>query len=55
MLEGGRPLAAIRKDCSCTCKDRLHELNSLTKEVEMLRLKNKELEQKVKGGKEFKI
>ena len=55
MLEGGRPLAAIRKDCSCTCKDKLHKLNSLAKEVEILDLKNKELEQKVKGGKELKI
>lgn len=55
MLKGGRPLAAIRKDCSCTCKDKLHKLNSLAKEVETLGLKNKELEQKVKGGKEFKI
>jgi hypothetical protein len=55
MLEGGRPLAAIRKDCSCTCKDKLQKMNCLAKEVEMLSLKNKELEQKVEGGKEFKI
>jgi len=55
MLEGGRPLAAIRRDCSCTCKDKLHKLNSLAKETEMLGLKNKELEQKVKGRREFKI
>jgi hypothetical protein len=55
MLEGGRPLAAIRKDCSCICKDKLHKLNSLAKEVEVLGLQNKELEQKLKGGKEFKI
>jgi hypothetical protein len=55
MLEGGRPLAAIRKDCRCTCKDKLHQLNSQAKEVEMLNLKNKELEQKVKGETDFKI
>jgi hypothetical protein len=55
MLEGGRPLAAIRKDCTCTCKDKLHQLNSLAKEVKMLELRNEELEKKVKGGKEFKI
>jgi hypothetical protein len=55
MLEGGRSLAAIRKDCTCTCKDKLHQLNSLAKEVRMLELKNEDLEQKVKGGKEFKI
>jgi hypothetical protein len=55
MLEGGRPLAAIRKDCTCTCKDKLHQLNSLANEVKMLELKNKELEQQMKGEIEFKI
>lgn len=55
MLEGGRPLAAIRRDCSCTCKDKPHEPNSLAKEVEMLGLEKKELVQKFKGGEEFKI
>jgi hypothetical protein len=49
MLEGGRSIDAIRKDYSCTCKDVSHQLNTMSREIEMLELKKKELEQQVKG------
>jgi hypothetical protein len=50
MLEGGRPVDAIRKDyCCCSCKDLTHQLNTMSNEIKTLELKKKELEQQVKG------
>lgn len=50
MLEGGRPVDAIRKDyCHCTCKDITLQLNAMSDEIKTLELKKEELEQQVKG------
>ncbi|KAJ9592863.1 hypothetical protein L9F63_015441, partial [Diploptera punctata] len=48
MLEGGRPITAIKKDCCCSCKDINHKINSLKTEVKILEHKKEELEQQVK-------
>ncbi|KDR21241.1 centrosomal protein of 135 kDa isoform X2 [Zootermopsis nevadensis] len=49
MLEGGRPVDAIRKDyCHCTCKDITLQLNAMSDEIKTLELKKEELEQQVK-------
>jgi hypothetical protein len=53
MLEGGRPIGAVRKDCRCTCKDMTHQLNTLSNEIQILEHKKKELEQQVEGEHEI--
>jgi hypothetical protein len=53
MLEGGRPIGAIRRDCHCTCKDKTHQLNTLSNEIEVLEHKNKELQKQVEGEHEI--
>ncbi|XP_023719195.1 centrosomal protein of 135 kDa isoform X2 [Cryptotermes secundus] len=47
MLEGGRPIDAVRKDCQCTCKDMTHQLNTLSNEINILERKKRELEEQV--------
>jgi hypothetical protein len=56
MLEGGRPIDAIRKDyCCCTCKDITLQLNTMSDEIKTLELKKKELEQQLKGENKIRI
>ncbi|PSN39078.1 hypothetical protein C0J52_07358 [Blattella germanica] len=50
MLEGGRPITAIRKDCCCSCKDTISQIDSLTSEVKRLKIRKEELEQEVKDS-----
>ena len=49
MLEGGRPLTAIRKDCHCSCKELNHQVNTLSSDMKMLEHKKEDLEKEVKG------
>jgi TolA-binding protein len=53
MLEGGRPIDAIQKDCHCPCKDMTHQLNTLSSDIEILQHKNKELEKQLESEHEI--
>jgi hypothetical protein len=49
MLQGGRPIGAVRKDSRCSCEKMNDKLTSLSNEIKILELKKEELEQQVKG------